>query len=139
VQRRDRVRGDYEPESRLAELRSPLDHDRLDPGALKGDRRPEPAYPGSDDNRAHASILEALPPALSLALLDDDPVRERPSPITARAWPRYELDLVCSENGRSFGDECCDYWCLVVFPAEATHSQRDTLGAWTKLRPPEAV
>src|SRR5205085_12121877 len=33
----------------------------------------------------------------------------------------YELDLVGRENGRSFGDECCDDRCLVEFPAKEPH------------------
>jgi hypothetical protein len=54
AQRRDRVRRDDEAESRLAEFRRLLDHDRLDARLLERDRRRETAYPGSDNYRSHA-------------------------------------------------------------------------------------
>ena len=41
--------------------------------------------------------------------------------VVREAWSRYELDLVGGEDGRSFGDECCDDRCLVVFAPEESH------------------
>src|SRR4051794_2221991 len=41
--------------------------------------------------------------------------------LAREAWPRYELDLVCREDGRPLRDECCDDWCLVVFAAQEPH------------------
>jgi hypothetical protein len=49
----NRVCREDQPEARLVELGRALDDTRLNAGELECDRRPEPAYPGSNAHRPH--------------------------------------------------------------------------------------